>query len=106
MIPATAGTRRKPTPIGADAAAAADSGQDTGTDQAGDADPAGDPDQASAAEAPAVKIEARILRHHGDYLPNTLALLSEAEAKSGEGDWCDTHPDAVAAVAALVKQGA
>ena len=87
--------KRTPTPVnaaGSDNATPQDSGTPQTTPETPETDTASDF---------AATIEARILREHGDFAVNTLAKLTPEEARSGEGDWCDTHPDAVAYVKAL-----
>jgi len=89
--------KRTPTPVNA---AGSDNSQDNATPQ-NSADTGANTAQEETTSDSTATIEARILRAHGDYAVNTLALLTPAEAQSGEGDWCDTHPDAVAYVKAL-----
>jgi hypothetical protein len=85
--------KRMPTPVSAsngstptaDISANAGEGSNGGGDQAKDG-----PIDADRT------VEVRVLRDHGDYVANTLELVTEAEAVSGHGDWCDGHEDAIA----------
>lgn len=89
--------KRMPTPVNttvpaavttldAQANAAANEGENAG---------AGD-DEGEIEIDPNRTVEVRILRNHCGYVANTLELVTESEARSGDGDWCDAHEDAVA----------
>jgi hypothetical protein len=91
--------KRKPTPI--NQAGEAGNGPANGAGPV-DNPPPGPEDEDDEAPIDSDRIvEVRILRNHVDYAANTIELVTEAEAKSGHGDWCDAHEDAVAYIKSL-----
>ncbi len=87
--------KRMPTPV--TTANPADNGQaDAGAPQGENAGAGEGEGEIEIEIDPARTVEVRILRNHCDYVANTLELVTEAEARSGDGDWCDGHEDAVA----------